>query len=66
MNEAVTDLRVDHRWNVIDLENTEIRLAKDVGRKFISYTYNNGDTRRQLLARSRHIVMKQDRCTVKL
>ncbi len=58
MNEAVSDLRVDHRWNVIDLENKEIRLAKEVGRKFISYTYNNGDTRRQLLARSRHIVMK--------
>ena len=33
-------------------------MAKECGRKFISHTFDNGDTRRQLLARSRHIVMK--------
>ena len=58
MNEAISDLRVDHRWNAIDIENSEIQLAKEVGRKYISHTFSNGDTRRQLLARSRHIVMK--------
>lgn len=58
MNEAVSDLRVDYRWQAIDQENAEIQLAKEVGRKFIPHTFRNGDTRRQLLARSRHIVMK--------
>ncbi len=58
MNEAVSDLRVDYRWQAIDQENAEIALAKEVGRKFIAHTFENGDTRRQLLARSRHIVMK--------
>ena len=58
MNEAVSDLRVDLRWQAIDLENKEIALAKELGRKFISHTFENGDTRRQLLARSRHVVMK--------
>lgn len=58
MNEAITDLRVDYRWQAIDQENAEITLAKEVGRKFIPHTFRNGDTRRQLLARSRHIVMK--------
>ena len=58
MNEAVSDLRVDYRWQAIDQENAEITLAKEVGRKFIAHTFENGDTRRQLLARSRHIVMK--------
>lgn len=58
MNEAVNDLRVDYRWAVIDQENAEISLAKEVGRKFVSHTFDNGDTRRQLLARSRHMVMK--------
>ena len=58
MNEAVSDLRVDFRWQAIDQENKEIALAKELGRKFISHTFENGDTRRQLLARSRHIVMK--------
>ena len=58
MNEAISDLRVDYRWAAIDQENAEIELAKEVGRKFISHTFDNGDTRRQLLARSRQIVMK--------
>ena len=58
MNEAISDLRIDYRWQAIDLENTEIAFAKEVGRKFIPHTFKNGDTRRQLLARSRHIVMK--------
>lgn len=60
MNEAISDLRVDHRWKAIDEENIEIELAKECGRKFISHTFENGDTRRQLLARSRHIVMIHD------
>jgi len=58
MNEAVSDLRVDYRWQAIDQENAEIALAKEVGRRFIPHTFENGDTRRQLLARSRHVVMK--------
>ena len=58
MNEAVSDLRVDYRWQAIDQENAEIALAREVGRPFIPHVFENGDTRRQLLARSRHIVMK--------
>jgi len=58
MNEAVSDLRVDYRWEAIDMENKEIKLSKENNRKFVSHTFSNGDTRRQLLARSRHIVMK--------
>lgn len=58
MGEALSDMRVDHRWKAIDLENHEIDLAKELGRKYISHTFENGDTRRQLLARSRHIVLK--------
>lgn len=58
MNEAISDLRVDYRWQAIDQENEEINFAKEIGRKFIPHTFENGDTRRQLLARSRHIVIK--------
>lgn len=58
MNEAISDLRVDYRWQAIDQENAEIELAKEMGRKYIPHTFSNGDTRRQLLARSRHIIMK--------
>ncbi len=58
MNEAIIDLRVDYRWQAIDQENKEIALARELGKRFIPHTSDNGDTRRQLLARSRHIVMK--------
>lgn len=58
MNEAISDLRVDYRWQAIDMENAEMELAREVGRKFAPHVFENGDTRRQLLARSRHIVMK--------
>ena len=63
MNEAISDLRVDYRWQAIDIENSEISLAKEIGWKFIPHTFRNGDTRRQLLARSRHIVMKIGRAS---
>ena len=58
MNEAISDLRVEYRWQAIDQENEEVAFAKELGRKFIPNVFTNGDTRRQLLARSRHIVMK--------
>jgi transposase len=58
MNEAVRDIRISHRWEAIDLENAEIALAKEVGRKYVSHTFENGDTRRQLLARCRLVIMK--------
>jgi transposase len=40
------------------LENEELSLGKETGRKYIPDVFENGDTPRQLLARSRHIVMK--------
>ena len=60
MNEAISDLRVDHRWNAIDQEKKEMKLSKEVGRRYIPHTVSNGDTRRQRLARSRHIVLKNN------
>jgi transposase len=58
MNEAVNDLRISHRWQAIDLENKEIELAKETGHKYIPHIFRNEDTRSQLLARSRYIIMK--------
>ena len=58
MNEAISDIRVDYRWEAIELENKEIAFAKELGKKYIPFTFKNGDTRRQLLARSRYVMMK--------
>ena len=58
INEAVNDLRVSYRWQAIEQENAEIDLSRECNRRFIPDTFRNGDTRKQLLARSRYIVMK--------
>lgn len=60
MNEAVNDLRISYRWQAIDLENAEIELAKEMKQRFIPYIFSNGDTRRQLLARSRHLILQNN------
>jgi transposase len=58
MNEAVSDLRISHRWEALEQENKEIDLAKEVEQKYIPCVFENGDTRKQLLARSRYIILK--------
>lgn len=60
MNEAVNDLRISYRWQAIDLENAEIELAKEMKQRFIPHIFSNGDTRRQLLARSRHLILQNN------
>lgn len=58
MSEAVSSLRTDYRWQVLEEENAEIALCREEGRKFVPNVLRNGDTHRQLLARSRHILLK--------
>ena len=58
MNEAVNDLRINHRWEAMEMENNEIEMTKEAKRKFIPHVFENGDTRKQLLARSRYIILK--------
>jgi transposase len=56
--EALQDIRIKHRWEAIDLENEQIKLAKGTQKEFFPETFPNGDTRKQLLARSRHLLYK--------
>ena len=56
--EALQDIRVKHRWDAIDLENEQIKLARENNRVFIPKEFSNGDTRKQLLARSRYLLYK--------
>ena len=58
MNEAVNDLRISHRWEAMEMENNETEMTKEAKRKFIPHVFENGDTRKQLLARSRYIILK--------
>jgi transposase len=56
--EALQDIRIKHRWDAIDLENEQIKRAKEKNRTFVPKEFGNGDTRKQLLARSRYLLYK--------
>ena len=56
--EALQDIRIKHRWEAIDHENKEIELCKEIGKQFVPNRLENGDTLKQLLARSRYLLFK--------
>lgn len=58
MYEALQDLRIQYRWQAMDEENEAIRQAKENGEEYIPARFDNGDTRKQLLARSRYLLFK--------
>ena len=55
---AVQEMRIKHRWKAIEIENKNIKLEKEKGGKYVALTFKNGDTRKQLLARSRYLLFK--------
>lgn len=57
--DAVQQMRIEYRWDAIDQENKEMELSKEVNRPFIPHKFENGDTRKQLLARSRYLLFKR-------
>lgn len=57
-SDAVQELRIKHRWEAIDQENNERNLAKETGQTFVPNILDNGDTKKQLLARSRYLLFK--------
>lgn len=56
--EAVQDLRIAYRWQVMKDENKAIRESKARGILYEPEVFSNGDTLRQLLARSRYLLFK--------
>lgn len=57
-SEAVQEERIKLRWLAIDQESDAIGQAKKKNQNFKPETFTNGDTRRQLLARSRFLLFK--------
>jgi len=58
--DAVQEMRIAFRWEAIDQENKEIELAKATKKKYIPDVLENGDTLKQLLARSRYLLFKRE------
>lgn len=57
--DAVQELRIKYRWEALDRETIEIHIAKAGGRKYNPPILSNGDTLKQLLARSRYLLFKK-------
>lgn len=58
--EALQHLRVKYRWDELEKENEAIQTAKKNGTRYIPVVFENGDTPKQLLARSRYILAKNE------
>lgn len=56
--EGVQDLRIKHRWEALDQENDDIEKAKRHKKAYRPEILVNGDTVKQLLARSRYTLYK--------
>jgi len=57
--EALQHVRIKLRWEEIDNENKAIEKCKKQGRKYVLSLLENGDTPKQLLARSRYPLFKK-------
>ena len=56
--DAVQQLRIDHRWEAIKQDNDNHKEAKKKGEKYTPLAFENGDSLKQLLARSRYLLFK--------
>lgn len=56
--DALQEMRISHRWDAINEETNAIENAKADGIKYIPEVLSNGDTKKQLLARSRYLLFK--------
>jgi transposase len=58
--DALQEIRITYRWEAIDAENQAIEEAKTSKVTYIPEVLSNGDTLKQLLARSRYLLYKKE------
>jgi transposase len=56
--EAVQEIRIKYRWEALDQESEQIARAKRLQQPYYPEMLPNGDTVKQLLARSRYLLYK--------
>jgi len=56
--DALQEMRIAHRWNAINEETEAIEQAKLSNEKYEPIFLRNGDSKKQLLARSRYLLFK--------
>jgi len=58
--DALQDVRIALRWKAIAEETTAMKQAKGRKERYRAPMYENGDTKKQLLARSRYLLFKPE------
>jgi transposase len=58
--ECLQHLRIKYRWEEIEKENQAIKSSKEQGVKYVPIVFENDDSPKQLLARSRYIIAKKE------
>lgn len=58
--EALQEIRIKHRWEALEAENDAIDDARKNKCTYHPEILSNGDTRKQLLARSRYLLYKHE------
>ena len=58
--EALQEIRIKHRWEALEKENDAIDLARKTKTPYNPEVLSNGDTLKQLLARSRYLLYKSE------
>ena len=56
--DALQEMRIAHRWEAINEETNNIENAKYSKTPYSQFRFDNGDTKKQLLARSRYLLFK--------
>ena len=56
--DAIQEIRIAYRWDAINRENELMIEAKGLKNKYKAKLFDNGDTEKQLLARSRYLLFK--------
>jgi transposase len=57
--EALQEMRIKYRWEALDAENEAIDQARKAKTAFRAEVLSNGDTLKQLLARSRYVLYRK-------
>lgn len=58
VSDALQEIRIKERWKAIEEENKAVKQCKKNKVKYSPFIYQNGDSKKQLLARSRYLLFK--------
>ena len=56
--DAVQEMRIKYRWEAIQQSNDDMEKAKHEGKTYVPFRFENDDTRKEPLARSRYLLFK--------